>query len=275
MMNLVKFKKLLIIALPLFFYVPLQAGTAKDGVDQFRFTDIFRFDAPVEKNEDDKKWYLNFSGGYTEKKGNTDSTNTSYGCFIKYDNNLTELKLNYSGSYGKYKNKVNENRGTATLNFDHFLFWRIEFFSYTMSDYNKITLLKHRNGTGAGAKISLIRNDYLLIDLSGAPILQYEKYEEQPADKEWRWSIRGRAGIFPFNDDFSIRYYAYYIPAVKNKKNYRIIQDFYLYKKIAGSLGIKAGYHREFNTYDKKSFEENPLLKKTDSTTYIQATLTI
>jgi hypothetical protein len=71
-----------------------------------------------------------------------------------------------------------------------------------MSDYNRITLLKHRNGTGAGAKIFFIRNNFLLIDLSGAPILQYEKYEEQTPEKNWRWSVRGRIEIFPTNDDF-------------------------------------------------------------------------
>ncbi len=278
MINFLNLKTVLVISILLFLNSLLNAQTAEtdeDKVKEFKFTDIFVFNAPVKKVDEEKKWYLNFSGGYTEKKGNTNSTNTSYGCFIKYDDNLTELKLNYSGSYGKYNKKVSENKGTGTVNFDHFLFWRFEFFSYSMSDFNRITLLKHRNGTGAGAKFSFIRNNYLLLDLSGAPIFQYEKYEEQSAKKEWRWSVRGRAGIFPFSDDFSIRYVAFYIPAVKNKDNFRVIQDLYIYKKISGALGIKAGYLREYNTYDEKYFAMNPLRKKTDSTTYIQATLTL
>lgn len=251
------------------------SGTKTDAADVFKFTDIFQYDMPVKKGDDEKKWYLNISGGYTKKKGNTNTTNTTFGSFIKYDNNHTVLKLNYAGSYGKSEGKVNDNRGTGTGNFDYFLFWRIEFFSYTMSDFNKITKLKHRNGTGAGFKIYLIRNKYLLVDLSGAPILQYEKYEEQPADEKWKWSIRGRAELFPFNDDFTIRYYAYYIPSIGDKDNYRTIQDVYLYIKAAGTLGIKAGYRTEYNTYDEKSFQDNLKLKRTDSTTYIQASITI
>ena len=249
------------------------AETVNDQTDSFYFTDIFSYDKPERKGDDVKKWSLNLSAGYIKKKGNTEATNMTFGSLIKYDDNHTVLKLNYNGAYGKYGDKVTENRGTVILNFDYFLFWRIEFFSYTMSDYDKITLLTHRNGTGAGAKIYFIRNKYLLVDLSGAPILQYEKYEEQTADEEWRWSIRGRAELYPFDDDFSIRYFAYYIPAMKDSDNYRTIQDIYFYKKIAGSLGLKAGYRREYNTYDSKSFEENPFLKRIDSTTYIQVSL--
>jgi len=254
---------------------PTAAETSESEVKIFKFSDIFSYVEPVKKGDDEKKIFLNLSGGYTTKSGNTDSTNTTYSSFIKYDDDHTVLKLNFSGSYGKLNDIVNDNRGTATANFDYFLFWRIEFFSYTMSDYNKITLLKHRNGSGAGAKFYFIRNNYLLIDLSGAPIRQYEKYEEHPAEKEWRWSVRGRIELLPFNDDYSIRYYIYYIPAMNDKSNYRTIQDLYLYAKIAGAFGVKAGHRREFNTYDKKAFEENPKLKRTDSITYIQASLTL
>lgn len=241
----------------------------------FKLSDLFLYEKPVKKGDDAKKWFLNLSGGYTKKDGNTDSINTTYSSFIKYDDNHTVLKLVYNGSYGKYAGVVNENKGTGTLNFDYFLFWRIEFFSYTMSDYNKITMLTHRNGTGAGAKFYFIRNEYILVDLSGAPILQYEKYEENPAEKKWKWSIRGRVELFPFDDDFTIRYYAYYIPSMNDKDNYRTIQDFYFYKKLAGALGFKAGYRRDYNTYDKRTFEEKPLLRKTDSTIYLQMSLTL
>jgi hypothetical protein len=248
---------------------------SEENEEKFRFPDLFRYNEPVTKSDDEKKWFFTLAGGHTVKNGNTDSTNTTYSGSIKYDDYHTVLRLNYSGSYGKLNGLVNENRGTATGNFDYFIFWRIEFFSYTMSDFNKITLLEHRNGTGAGVKLFLIRNNYLLIDLSGAPILQYEKYEENEAVKDWRWSIRGRAELFPFDEDFSVRYFIYYIPVIGDRKKYRTIQDLFFSKKIAGSLGIRAGYRREFNTYDERAFIENPLLKKTDSTTYIQATLSL
>jgi len=263
--------KLFIVISILLLSLPIAADTVKDDGNSFKLSDLFYYQKPVKKGDDEKKWSLNLSAGYTKNAGNTDLTSTTYGFFLKFNDNISVLKLNYYGSYGKLKETVIENKGTATLNYDYFLFWRIEFFSYTMSDYNKITLLTHRNGTGAGAKIFIIRNNYLLIDLSGAPIYQYEKYENQSPDEKWKWSIRGRAEIFPFDDSFSVKYCAFYIPSVKSKNNYRTTQDLSIYHKLIGSVSLKAGYRREFNTYDKKSFEENPSLKKVDSITYIQA----
>jgi len=274
-MEFIKIKIYLTLFFTLFLCSAALADAITEGETSFSFTDIFRFDEPVRKPDDTKKWFLNISGGYTGKQGNTNSINSSFGSFIKYDDSLTVFKLSYSGSYGKFAGVVNENKGTATANFDYYLLWRIEFFSYTMSDYNKITLLKHRNGSGAGAKVYIIRNKYFLVDLSGAPILQYEKYEQQPAKEDWRWSIRGRVEIFPFSDNFYIKYYAFYIPAIADKRNFRTIQELTLNKKIAESLAIKAGYRRDYNTYDKKSYIDNPNLKRTDSTTYIQASLTL
>ncbi len=115
----------------------------------------------------------------------------------------------------------------------------------------------------------------LFIDLSGAPILQYEKYEYQDSAREWRWSLRGRTELYPFNPDFSIRYYAYYIPSMKDRHNYRTIQDLSLYKTLIGSVGIRATYRREYNTYDDKILAENPGIKQTDSLIYFQLSVTI
>lgn len=253
----------------------LSAQTVIKEQDDFKFSDIFQYNQPVKKGEDEKKFFLNIAGGYTEKQGNTDSTVTTYSCSLKYDNNIAEFKIYGFGSYGKLNGVVNDNKGSGIINFDYYLFWRIEFFSYTMSDYNRMTELIHRNGTGCGMKFSIIRNKYLLIDMSGAPIYQYEKYEEDDPVKTWRWSLRGRFEIFPFREDFHIKYAAFYIPEIGNKKNYRTTQDLIVFKKLVGALGVRAGYRREYNTYTKEEFIENPDLKKTDSTTYIQATLSL
>ncbi len=247
----------------------------KPDENPFTFTDIFHYQKPLKKGENEKKWSMNLSAGSSKTSGNTELNSTNYGFFLKYNDNLSVLKLSFSGSYGKLKQTVIENKGTATLNYDYFLFWRIELFSYTMSDYNKITLLTHRNGTGIGAKIFIIRNNYLLVDLSGAPIYQYEKYEHQNAEEKWKWSIRGRAEIFPFDDSFSIKYCIFYIPTMDDKSNYRTTQDLTVIHKMIGPVSLKAGYRREYNTYDKKSYEENPALKRVDSTTYIQASLSL
>lgn len=252
----------------------LSAETVQKGETPFKITDLFEYRQPVKKGDDEKKVGINASVGYTEKSGNTDSTALIYSAQLKYDDHITEFKIYGFGSYGELKGKVNDNKGSAIVNFDYFLFWRIEFFSYTMSDYNRITKLTHRNGSGAGLKMFIIRNSYLLIDISGTPIFQYEKYEENDATEKWRWSLRGRFEIFPFSDDFSIKYVAFYIPEMGHSSSYRTTQELTISKKLSGILGLKAGYRREYNTYDKNAFIENPALKKTDSMTYIQASLT-
>ena len=243
--------------------------------DEFNFSDIFQYNQPVKKSDDEKRLGLNIAGGYTKSDGNTESMITTYSGTVKYDNNITEFKVSGFGSYGKLNGIVSENKGSGTINFDRYMFWRIEFFLYTMSDYNKITGLEHRNGSGCGIKFSIFRNNYLRVDLSGAPIYQYEKYEEEDAENTWRWSLRGRFEIFPFSNDFHIKYAMFYIPEMENQKNYRTTHDVIAYKKLVGALGVRAGYRREYNTYDEKTLVENPGLKKTDSTTYIQATLTL
>lgn len=278
MMKSINKKLLLCISFPVILYFPASAETAKTVKEEekpFIFADLFSYEQPVEKGDDKKKWSLNLAGGYIKKEGNTDSKNFTYGFSAQYDDDITFLKLNCAGSYGKLKDAVNENKGTATLNFDNFIFWRFEFFSYTMSDYDKIIMLTHRNGTGAGAKMFFIRNRYLQIDLSGAPIFQYEKYEQQSPEKGWRWSIRGRISIFPFDDNFSIKYYTFYIPSMKDRNDYRTIHDLSINRKLIGPVSFKAGYRREFNTYDKKAFAENPALKKTDTITYFQLSLSL
>jgi len=268
-------KKTAFIILLFLLSTSLYAETTPEVKDEFSFIDLFVYKQPVKKGDDKKKFSLNIAGGYTETTGNTESTATTYSGSIKYDNDITEFKISGFGSYGKVDEVVTENKGSGTINFDHYIFWRIEIFLYTMSDYNKITMLEHRNGSGCGIKFSFLRNEYLRFDISGAPIYQYEKYEEEDPEKTWRWSLRGRFEIFPFSDDFYIKYAVFYIPEIGEHENYRTTHEVTLYKKLVGALGIKAGYRREYNTYDKEAFIENPDLKKTDSTTYIQASLTL
>lgn len=241
----------------------------------FSISDIFSYEHPVKKGTDDKKWSLNLGAGYMEKQGNTESMDLNYSAGIKFEDNITTLKLNWLGFYGETLGEKDENRWIATGNFDHFIIYRLEFFSFTMSDYNEIIGLHHRNDSGAGLKLIFIRNKYLLVDLSGAPVYQYEKFKDQEKNDEWRWSLRWRGEIAPFNDDITLRYYAYYIPEFGNRENYRFVQDVYLYVKLAGALGIKAGYRRDFNTYTPEILAANPLLKKTDETTYLQVSVSI
>ncbi len=249
----------------------LHAQELAENTKTFQFSDLFAYENPVTKGDNEKKWTFNATGGNTGKSGNTDTVTTTFGGALKFDNNITEFRIGYTGSYGKLKGVVNDNKGTGVVNFDHYLFWRLEFFSYTMSDYNRITHLAHRNGSGAGGKFFFIRNRYMKADISGAPIFQYEDFEDQQPDKQWRWSVRGRVQVFPIADRLSIKYYVFYIPVIGDREEYRTIQEFTVELGVTDKLLVKTGYYREFNTYNERAYQKNPLLKKTDSTVYMQA----
>ena len=151
----------------------------------------------------------------------------------------------------------------------------MELFLFSTAEYNEIIELEHRNNSGGGIKFLFIRNRYVLADLSAAPVYQYEKFEQNQAREEKRWSLRGRIELNPFNDEYMVRYYFYYIPEIGNSSNYRTIHDFSASKKIMGNVHFRGGYRREFNTYDKSILEQNPLLKKTDEIIYMQLGITI
>lgn len=249
--------------------VPAQGETG------FSIFDVLCYKHPVKKTKDEKKWSMILGAGYIDKEGNTDSMDLNYSAAVKFDDNITTFKINYLGYYGETKDIKDENKGYAQLNFDHFLFSRVEFFSFVMYDYNAMIQMRQRNTSGVGFKFILIGNEYLLADLSAAYGYQYEKFKEQDKNDEWRFSVRARAELFPKSKKFTIRYYSYYIPEAGEKDNYRIINDVFLYTNIAGSVGIRAGYRRDFNTYTPEILAAKPRLKKTDEITYLQLSISI
>jgi len=255
--------------------IPLYADNQGDAGPGFKLKQIFSYEHPVKKGEDEKKWNFSLFGGYTEKKGNTETERLSYSAAYKYDDNIASFRVSYNGFYGKTKGIKDENKGTGTFNFSYYMLWRFEFFAYSTVEYNEIIELAHRNNAGAGLKFIFIRNRYLLADLSGAPIIQYEKFEERDAVKDKRWSIRGRIELYPFEENYMVRYFFYYIPAMNENDNYRTIHDFTASKRIMGNTHFRAGYRKEFNTYTKRILEEKPLLKKTDKTLYMQIGITM
>lgn len=269
-------KKTAAAALLMMIFFPGSAYSAEDKQpeESFRITDIFKYNHPVLKAENEKKWNFNLSGSYTQKKGNTETMRTSYAGTIQYDDNITSFKFTGQGSYGKTSGIKDEDRGSASLNYDRYLLWHFELFTYTISDYNDITGLVHRNNSGAGLKYVFIHNSYLLLDLSGAPVLQYENYEQVDTLVDWRWSVRGRLEVFPGDESFTFKCHSYYVQKMDDMKNYRTIQDLSVYKKLVGIVGVRAGYKREFDTHTKEYFAQNPLVKKTDTTYYCQASVT-
>lgn len=258
----------------IFFPGSAYSGEEEHPAESFRITDIFKYNHPVIKAENEKKWNLSLSVSYTQKKGNTETMRTSYSGTIQYDDNITSFKVTGQGAYGKTSGIKDEDRGSASLNYDRYLLWHFELFTYTISDYNEITGLVHRNNSGAGLKYVFIRNSYLLLDLSGAPVLQYENYEQVDTLVDWRWSARGRLEVFPGNENFTFKCHSYYVQKMNDMNNYRTIQDLSVYKKLVGIVGVRAGYKREYDTHTKEYLVKNPLVKKTDTTYYCQASVT-
>jgi len=179
-------KKLFFTALIITLYLPgsAYAEDTNSPEETFHLCDIFEYEHPVKKGEDEKKWSSVIAGSYIRKTGNTDTRRTNYSASIQYDDNITSFKAVFAGFYGETLDIPDENRGSITANYDRYLLWKMELFSYSTSEYNKITGLIHRNESGAGLKYVFIRNRYLLIDLSAAPILQYEKYEDVGPERD-------------------------------------------------------------------------------------------
>lgn len=267
--------KLSFVLIALITAIPLYSADHYEAESGFKLRHIFAYEHPVKKGADEKKWDFSLFGGYTEKSGNTETERLNYSAAYKYDDNITSFRLSYNGFYGKTGDVKDENKGMGSFNFSYYMLWRFEFFAYSTAEYNEIIELTLRNNSGAGLKFIFIRNRYLLADLSSAPIFQYEKFEERDPEKDKRWSIRGRIELFPFDEDYMIRYFFYYIPAMDNSENYRTIHDLTASKKIMGNIHFRAGYRKEYNTYTKKILAEKPLLKKSDETLYMQVGITM
>jgi septal ring-binding cell division protein DamX len=67
-----------ILTITLFLSSASAAEKIKENAEKFKITDLFKYNEPVKKGDNEKKWFLNLTGGYTEKNGNTKSTNTTY-----------------------------------------------------------------------------------------------------------------------------------------------------------------------------------------------------
>jgi hypothetical protein len=235
----------------------------------FSVSDLFSIDDEVLKGDDEKKWFFSATGMYIRKTGNTDSLDSSYSSSLKFDNNVVEVELTGSGSYGETAGERDENKGNALFNFDYYLLSFLEVFTFSMSEYDRVTTLYHRNNTGAGLKLVFFRNEYWKVDLSGAPVYQYEKYIEKDPEKEWRWSLRGRVQILPKSEKFRLVYMYFYVPKVDEYETYRQIHHVYGQINYRKYLAFKAGYKR---TYNSEILDDN---LKVDTEYYVQAGISL
>jgi len=246
----------------------------KDNEEKFHLSDAFKYISPQKKGPEEKKNFFNIFTGYDQKNGNTESKTLNYHTSYRYNNNITEFKIFLGGSYGKTSDVTSENQGTAGLNLDYYILKRLELFTFTFSEYNRITNLDHRNSSGLGAKFVFFHNPWLRFDISGAPLYQYEDMADD-ITKEWRLSFRGRILIIPEGKKFSMGYTGFYIPLVDDFDIYRVRQNIFMDLRIVELVFLRISYNYEFNTYREKNFVENPDLKKTDHALNVQLGLKV
>lgn len=235
----------------------------------FSLPQLFDTAARERKADGEKLWYFTLAGMYIRKNGNTDTLDSSLSSSVRYDDNIAEGILSYSGSYGETKSVRDENKGSVYAGLDWYLLSRFEIFFYSQSDYDRMTDLAYRNVSGAGGKLVFVRNRFWKADLSGAPVYQYEKYSGEGAGREWRWSVRGRITLAPESDLLRIQYVYFYIPSMEHPRGFRQSHDLSASLTPGKALLLKAGYRRDYDA----SVPEGK--RKADSKYYAQAGLSL
>ena len=232
------------------------------------FSKCLSFKSQKKKGEGDKRWFYSIAGWYGKKSGNTNTLTSNLETTLEWDDNISNFIISYSTFYGEADDRRNENKGTGIIKYDHYIIPRVEFFIFSQSYYNRAALLDHRNNSGIGSKLVFIRNEILKVDASGAIIYQYENYESNSPDKDYRWSFRFRIKITPLKM-LKFQYAYFYIPEVDDYMRYRLKLDTSLSLEINKYLSFKLGY---INEYNKNALSGT---KKTDENLYSQLSLNL
>ncbi len=232
----------------------------------FSIQKIFSYKHPQKKGTDEKKWFYTLSGWYSRKTGNTDTLVSNFGTGLKRDDNISDFKVSVAGFYDETDGERNTKKCDGFIKYDRYIIPRIELFVFSKSEYNKMMLLDHRSNSGAGAKYIFVKSEFLKLDLSAALIYQFENYEGERPDADYRWSFRFRAGVYPLKGlEFSYVYF--YIPKIDDRKIYRTELETYMSYKINDYLSFKVGYNNQYNR------EALSGTKKTDENVYAQFSL--
>ncbi|TAL36264.1 MAG: DUF481 domain-containing protein [Spirochaetes bacterium] len=202
---------------------------------------------PVKKEGEEKVWFLTLGGLYERKQGNTDTLRSNLLAEIKYDDELSSVIASYQGFYGTAHDKKNEDRGSGILRADRFAFSRVELFAFTWSEYNLPADLTHRNNSGAGLKFVLFRNYFWKMDLSGAPVYQFEKYRTREDTRTWRWSCRYRVLATPVKYT-TLSFMFFYIPRIDQVSDHRTLVDAKLSVSVTRDISCALGYIRSYNS---------------------------
>lgn len=224
------------------------------------------YNPPVKKSQDEKIWAFSLAGWYSRFTGNTNTLTSNLSSTLEMDNNISNFEISFSVYYNEVDDTATINEGNGILRYDHYLFPRIELFVFSQSEYNKMSLLDHRNSSGAGAKLVITRNDILKFDISSAFVYESEKYETKNYSKDYRISCRARVKLRPVNS-LLINFTYFYIPKAYYARHYRLNMDVSAKLKINKLLAFKIGY---INSYNKNAL---PGTEKTDENYYCQIEL--
>lgn len=243
------------------------AGKNAPGGD-FSWTDVFACIPPVRRGPGDKTLFFTLGGMYIKKIGNTDFLTSNVKADFRYDDDITELELYYDAYYTEVKERITEKKQSGLFRLDHLIVPRIEAFLYSKSESNEITRILHRNNSGAGLKLVLVRNDYWKVDISGAPIHQYEHImNTDPAD-QWRWSVRFKTTVTPIGF-VSLRYVFFYIPKIDESAVYRFSHDVNMSIAVYKNLSLSVAYLHEYNN------NPAPGVKNVDETVTAQISINL
>lgn len=104
-------------------------------------------------------------------------------------NNFTIQSGNITTANGMYK-----------LGYDHIFSYTSTLFVFNQTFMNPVDQISLRNDVGIGMKTTLIKKQYMLFDLSAAPVFTYTKYQNYSIIKGGA-SFRIKLGIAPTETD--------------------------------------------------------------------------
>jgi len=121
---------------------------------------LFSLQPMREKDPDEKRWYLTVGGWYERKLGNTDSMRANGSADLEYKSGIAVLLVSYQQFYSELNGEQFENNISGIIKYDHYLVSYLEYFIFNQAEFNDITGLRLRNGTGTGLKFVFFRNIY-------------------------------------------------------------------------------------------------------------------
>lgn len=206
------------------------------------------------KGPKDKKFFLTLGVGYSRAIGNTDTQDVDTNAHIKYDDGRMEFSLGADYHYGETSSVLSENNFSGIVMYDYYLHKRWEVFFFSKFEFDEIANLVFRNNTGAGIKFVIFKNWFWKMDISGAPVFQYQLISDNSETIDPRLSFRYRIKMKPWKF-LTFNMVLFYIPNMLNFEDYRYefdtsiniaLKEFTQYKGTG--LFLKAGYKRKFNS---------------------------